>query len=160
MHFTREAACEDVAQLVTLLSESHPDPYTGSGGPLAFQRRAQDIVTAIPEEGIDETDLLRLLRPLVASLHDGHTRIGLDARTGPRDVRTWLEWEVFEQELYVAAPYRPQDTPRLVARWQALDAIAFGELCTRMGCLQGFDNEYHNLLHLATALGDPLQRST
>ncbi len=159
MTLTRAAACEDVAQLVTLLTESHPDPYTGSGGPLAFHRRARDILAAIPDDGIDETDLLRLLRPLVASLHDGHTRIGLDAPTASRDVRPWLEWEVVEQDLYVAAVYRPEDTPLLGARLQTFDAVAFDELCTHMGRMQGFDNDYHNLLHLATALGDPLQLS-
>jgi hypothetical protein len=156
MHLTRDAAREDVAQLVTLLTESHPDPYAGVGGPLAFHRLARDIFAAIPAEGIAATDLLRLLRPLVASLHDGHTRIGLDMPVRPQSARPWLEWEVVEQELYVAAVYRTEDAVLLGARLRALDAVPFDELCARMGQLQGYDNEYQKLLHLAAALGDPL----
>lgn len=156
MRLTRDAAREDVAQLVTLLTESHPDPYSASGGPVAFHRQARDIFAAIPDTGLSEADLLRLLRPLVASIRDGHTRIGLDAPAEPRDAGVWLDWEVVERELYVAAVYRPDDVALLGARLRALDGVPFDELLARMGHLQGFDNEYQNLLHLASALGEPL----
>lgn len=156
MILTRDAAREDIAQLISLLTESHPDPYLASGGPLAFHRQARDVLAAIPDDGISAMDLLRLLRPLVASLRDGHTRIGLDAPAEPDASRPWLEWEVVEQELYIAAVHRAEDVALLGARLRALDGVPFYELCARMSHIQGFDNEYQNLLHLASALSDPL----
>ena len=155
MELTRDAAREDVAQLITLLTESHPDPYSACGGPVAFHRQAREIFAAIPDAGLSEAALLRLLRPLVASIRDGHTRIGLDTPAEPRGAGLWLEWEVIERELYVAAVYHPDDAELLGARLRAVDGMPVDELLARMGHLQGFDNEYQNLLHLASALGDP-----
>lgn len=156
MRLTCHAARADVAQLVRLLTESHPDPYAGAGGSLAFHRQARDILAVIPDDGISVADLLRLMRPLVAFLRDGHTRIGLDMQGEPEALRLWLEWEVVERELYIAAVYRPEDERLLGARLRALDGICAGELLARMGRIQGYDNEYQNLLHLASALRDPL----
>lgn len=157
MELTRGAAREDIAQLIALLTESHPDPYSAAGGPVAFHRQAREIFAAVPDGGLSEADLLRLLRPLVASIRDGHTRIGLDTPAETRGAGLWLEWEVVEQELYVAAVSRPDDMALLGARLRALDGVPYDELRGRMGRLQGYDNEYQNLLHLASALGDPLQ---
>lgn len=159
MHLTRDAARADVAELVRLLAESHPDPYAGSGGPVAFHRQARDIFAAIPEDGTSDVGLLRLLRPLVASVRDGHTRIGLDAPATPGSRRLWLEWEVVEQELYISAVYRPEDTPLIGGRLRGLCGVAFDALRERMDRLRGYDNKYQDLLHLAAALADPLDLS-
>lgn len=72
MHLSKQALQEDAAQLVQFLVETHPDPY-GSGGPLAFHRQVAHILASLPEEGLQHEQFLKLMRPLVASLHDGHT---------------------------------------------------------------------------------------
>src|SRR2546426_663723 len=99
----------DVEQLVRLLAESHPDPYLRGGGMIAFHRRVSDVLYGIPDEGLAADELLRLLRPLVAAIGDGHTRIAApDDPLGPERVepagqaRLWLDWEVVEEQLYIS----------------------------------------------------------
>lgn len=81
MRFSKLALQKDVLHLANLLIESHPDPYSPGGGPLAFRRRIQGVLEGIPEEGMTAMEFLRLLRPIVASIQDSHTSIRLPART-------------------------------------------------------------------------------
>lgn len=156
MHLDKQALQEDILQLVRFLVESHPYPYS-AGGPIAFYRRVTDIFTALPDRGLTREQFLRLVRPLVASLGDGHTSITLPAHEQPTNrLHLWLEWDVVERQLYISQIYRPEEEVLLGARLQALETIPFAELVGRMGRLQGFDNEQMNLMNLASALSDPI----
>src|SRR5437870_3440697 len=104
-HLTAAECRADIAQLVRLLTESHPDPYQRGGGMLAFHRRVNDVLRAVPDAGLTAGELLRLLRPPVAAIGDGHTRIAApDDPLGPerveptRQARLWLDWEVVEEQ--------------------------------------------------------------
>jgi hypothetical protein len=155
MYLSRQVALEDLYQLVRFLVESHPDPYSAGGGPIAFHRSVEHIVAAIPEYGMEREDFLRLLRPLVASIHDGHTWIGAPAATNMSQLRPWIGWDAVEQQLYVATVYRPEDQVLLGGRLQALENVSFMELVDRIKHLYGCDNEYHQLARLANAFNDP-----
>ncbi|HZO75001.1 MAG TPA: hypothetical protein VFB60_22530 [Ktedonobacteraceae bacterium] len=152
MHLSKREAQEDIAQLVQLLTESHPDPYSGMGGPLAFHREVAHILDSLSEEGITDTQLLRLLRPFVAGIHDGHTAIFPRSDAEEKEaVRLWLDWEIVEEQFYVAAVYREEDRSLLGARLKAVEGIAFAELVERMKHLKGYDNAYWNLINLKFA---------
>lgn len=156
---SREAAEADVLQLASLLTETHPDPYAGGGGAVAFRRRVADILDALPSAGLSRAHLLRLLRPLVASLRDGHTVIARPASAAPARPggRLWLDWDLVEEQLYVGTVHRAQDRALLGARLAAIGGIPLAALLTRTGRLRGFDNAYTNLVHLAEALADPVR---
>lgn len=70
---SRELLVADDRQLTRILEESNPDPFSGGSGRVAFFRRIHDIVDAIPPEGMTREKIFALLRPLVASIRDGHT---------------------------------------------------------------------------------------
>src|SRR5688572_26816712 len=53
----------DIRQLGRLLADAHPDPYLRGGGMVAFHRRVEQAVAAVPEAGLTVAELLRLLRP-------------------------------------------------------------------------------------------------
>ncbi|WP_165423430.1 S41 family peptidase [Ktedonosporobacter rubrisoli] len=157
MRISRRALQEDVLQLAKLLIESHPDPYSAGGGSLAFHRRIQGLLEAIPKEGSTARELLRLLRPLVASIQDGHTSIDLPASAEEQTshLRFWLDWEVVEGQLYISGVYSPQDTPLLGARLQTLEGVPFAELIERISQVRGCDNDSHKLVHLSRAFAYP-----
>ncbi len=156
----------DIRQLARLLAESHPDPYLRGGGMVAFNRRVEDAVAAVPDGGVTAAELLQLLRPLVASVGDGHTAIydpvdpdeAVDARAEEglaRRSRPWVEWGIVDESLYVAAVYRVEDRVLLGGRLVMVGDVSFVELTSRMGDLRGYDNVYNNLVHLAGALAHP-----
>lgn len=156
----------DIRQLTRLLAETHPDPFTRGGGMVAFYRRVEEAVAAVPDGGMTSAELLRLLRPVVASVRDGHTAIydpadpdeAVDARAeaglAPR-AQLWVEWGIVEETLYVAGVYREADRRLLGGRLVAAGGVPFAELAARMGELRGYDNVYNNLVHLTDALSHP-----
>jgi hypothetical protein len=157
MHLMQGELQADLAQLVQILAESHPDPYTAGGGPVAFYRRADALRAMLSAEGLDEAAFLRLLRPFVAAIGDGHTAFfPLPVPTGPTAYPR-LTWDVVERELYVAAVAREEDRPLLGARLAAVGGIGAEALAERLGRLRGSDNEYQLLSQLALALGDRAQ---
>jgi hypothetical protein len=157
MHLSQSELRDDLAQLVRLLAESHPDPFSAGGGPIAYYRRADELAAALPAAGLDDAAFLRLLRPFVAAIGDGHTAFfPHPAQVGPA-ARSWLAWDVVERDLYIAAVARDEDRPLLGARLAAAGGVEVGELATRLARLRGCDNEYQVLAQLALALGDPVR---
>ncbi|MBO0783539.1 MAG: hypothetical protein J2P37_32405 [Ktedonobacteraceae bacterium] len=154
MHLSRTALLADLYQLANLLTESHPDPYSNCGGPLAFRRHVAQLASAIPDSGMKTTSFLRLLRPLVASLRDGHTNF-IEPSAEKPSARFWLEWNIVEKQLYIAQVYRSEDRTLLGARLQAINEVSFAELLERIIQFHGFDNEYGQLVYLSHLLTNP-----
>ena len=133
---------------------------------VAFQRRVADAVAAVPNAGMTAAELLRLARPLMASVRDGHTAIydpadpdeAVDARAeaglAPRP-RPWVAWGIVEETLYVKAVCRDAERYLLGGRLVTAGGMPFAELTARMGELRGYDNVYNNLVHLVDALAQP-----
>jgi len=69
-YFSRDELIEDARQLADAIESAHPDPYTRGGGRIAFHRRLQRLLNAIPEEGMTQDEFIRLLRPFVAAVGD------------------------------------------------------------------------------------------
>lgn len=138
----------DVRELVRLLAESHPDPYTGGGGRVEFYRKVDGILQAIPSEGMTVSGFLKLLRPLVASVRDGHTSIRA-ANSSNASLRTWIDLGVIEDRLYVSGVYREADRALLGCRIRSVQGLPWEQLVTRMKSYRGYDNDYGNLTHLA-----------
>jgi hypothetical protein len=158
MRLSKHALQEDVLQLANLLVESHPDPYSAGGGPLAFRRRIQSVLESITEEGMTATEFLRLLRPLVASVQDGHTSVRFPEREGTQtpSARLWLDWDTVEGQLYLSGVYRLQDESFLGARLQTLEGVPFAQLTERISQVWGCDNNYHRLVRLSRAFAEPV----
>jgi hypothetical protein len=163
---SQEALRADLRQLARLLEETHPDPYSRAGGRVAFHRRVDELLRSVPSEGMTVEGFFRYVRPLVASLRDGHT--GLRAPTAPAAAKVSLplEFEAVEERLYVSRVLRAELRPLLGATLVGVEGASFEELATRMEAARGADNRYHNLNHLADALrslsglGDLLERQS
>lgn len=149
-----EALRADVLQLAQLLTESHPDPYRADGQ-IGFHRRIDEILGSLPPTGMALDPFLDLVRPLVASLGDGHTWIGPpDERSQGVCPRLWLDWEIVEEQLVVRGVYQPEHRYLIGARLVAVREAPVRELLRRMRRLRGADNAYNDLEHLRLALSD------
>ena len=69
----RGSLVEDVRQLADMIESTHPDPYINGGGKVAFHRRLQETLAAIPDDGMNRAEFYRLLRPFVTGVGDAHT---------------------------------------------------------------------------------------
>lgn len=155
MHLSQATLQDDLAQLVRVLAESHPDPFSAGGGAVAFYRRATEVAAALPEGGLDATAFLRRLRPLVAAVGDGHTAFFPLPGTTDTAVVPRLVWDVVGDDLYIAAVAREEDRGLLGARLAAVDGVPVGALAGRLRKIRGCDNEYQLLSQLALALHNP-----
>jgi hypothetical protein len=152
--FSREALINDTRQLVQTLEDTHPDPYIRGGGKIAFHRRFQEILLAIPEQGMTKQEFYHLLLPLVASIGDGHTRVFLSPSNQPSEPGLPLHFGIIEKNLYVSSVYDKNYVPLLGALLVSVEGIPYKELLERQGKLRGCDNEYHKLAYLSGSLRD------
>lgn len=144
---SRRALLDDSRQIRDLLESIHPQPYLKGGGKMAFHRRFQEILSAIPGEGMTREDFRELLTSLVASVGDGHTYIYAD---GPFDFAgVPFLFYVVEQDLYVSAVLKSEHREYLGARLRAVEGVEIGELARRMRAYYGADNIYGTLVQLA-----------
>jgi hypothetical protein len=149
-HYSREELIEDARQLADILESAHPDPYIRGGGKVAFHHRLHQLLNAIPEEGMTRDEFIRLLRPFIAAVGDGHTAIGDSYRVNdyaPGGVP--LRFDVVEQSLYVSGVFREEDRDLIGARLVSVEGVPVSELCERQERLQGTENIYHVLQLLA-----------
>ena len=147
--YTQDQLIEDVRQLAAIIETSHPDPFLRCGGRIEFYRVVNAILNAIPEEGMSKEGFMRLLRPLVAAIGDGHTQIWSTYRTSdfyPGGIP--LRFCVVETSLYVTHVKR-KDERLHGARLISVEGCTLSELMAAQRTLVGLENDYEVLLRLS-----------
>jgi hypothetical protein len=147
---SREELIDDVRQLAGIIEDAHPDPYIKGGGKIAFHRRLQNTLAAIPESGMTRDEFYRLLRPFVAAIGDAHTWLrdpyayqGLSPGGIP------LYFHYVEDSVYVFAVPSEDQKHLLGALLVAVEGVPFDEIVRRQGERIGAENEYQLLRNLA-----------
>jgi hypothetical protein len=148
--FSRQQLIEDTRELARIIEDTHPDPYTGGGGRIAFHRRLHQALNAIPDEGMTKDEFYRLLRPFVAGVGDAHTNFlrGYKLDSG-RPGGVPLGLKVVEESLVVMRIERPNEA-MLGSRLVSVQGIPLADLVARQRRMEGIDNQYHALHVLAT----------
>ncbi len=144
---------EDTRELMGYLESIHPDPYLYSGGKVAFHRRFQNILQAIPAEGLERDNYIRLISPLVASISDGHTRIETNYqfnRQKPGGVP--LSFGIVEKIIYVDGVARKEDLSLIGAKLLAVEGVSPEQMIDRLGQIEGIENYYHGMMRLRSYL--------
>jgi hypothetical protein len=143
--FTQQALMHDARQLASILEQSHPDPYTGAGGKVAFHRRFQNLIADIPTTGMTTGQFYRLLLPFVASLRDGHTAM-LPPRSGaPQQSSMPLTFKIIDESLAVDSAVRKDSTDLRGALLVEVEGNSLQELLKRQNNLRGIENVYGSL---------------
>ena len=60
--FSQKTLLEDLDQFFYIVENSHPDPYSGFGGKMQFNKEVQRIRKAIPKEGLSKTGFQNILQ--------------------------------------------------------------------------------------------------
>jgi hypothetical protein len=147
--YSQEQLIADARQLAEIIENAHPDPYVRGGGKIAFRRRLQRLLEAIPTEGMTRDEFLRLLRPFVGAVGDSHTDIKTDYRVNhnsPGGVP--LRFDIVEQSLYVAGAPQGVGQDLIGAILVSVEGVPLAELVQRQERLRA-ENEYHALYLLA-----------
>jgi len=150
-----EQLIEDTLQLASFIESIHPEPYGINGGKITFHRRFQQILQAIPPEGMTATDFYELLLPFVAAVQDGHTYISLPFSREKSRFRLPLGWEIVKDQLYVSRVYFENHKPILGSILTGINDVSYPELVERQRQLAGAENEFGNLHNLRESLGLP-----
>ncbi len=147
---SREDLIDDVRQLASIIEDAHPDPYIKGGGKIAFHRRLQNTLRAIPEDGMTKDEFYRLLGPFVAAIGDAHTWLRDPyAHKGLSPGGIPLYFHYVESSVYVYAVPSEDQTHLLGALLVAVEGVPFEEVVRRQGERIGAENEYQLLRNLA-----------
>jgi hypothetical protein len=143
----RDDLIQDVRELTNLLENAHPDPYSKGGGKIAYHRRLQKLIMAIPLEGMDEQEFSVHLQQFIATVGDGHT--GLIRAESSRDKQNPgglpLYFEPIEERLVVKAVTSEKYLPLIGSILTSVEGIPFEELVRRQERFAGFENIYQLL---------------
>lgn len=147
----REGLLADARQLAQIIEDTHPDPYIRGGGKVAFHLRLDQLLRAIPREGMTSDAFARLLRPFLAAIGDSHTELwgGYQVnQVEPGGIP--LRFGIVETSLYVAGVLRPEDERLFGARLVAVEGVPMEELLARQRAWVALENEYHVLEEMAS----------
>lgn len=140
----RALLIEDARQLLDTIEETHPDPYFAGGGRVAFHRRFQEMLGAIPVEGLPAASFFELLQPFVASIGDSHSGI-LELDNSSTPLFLPFGTRVVERFLVVDRVTDPDLEPLMGARLVGLEGISIEEILRRQAAIRGMENQYGHL---------------
>lgn len=142
----KEELIHDIGQLSSILESSHPDPYLNGGGKIAYHTRLNNLVTAIPDSGMNKSEFQKMLLPFVAAVGDGHTRIHIKYKKNNKQPGGIpLLFKIVEKSLYVSGVVNPDDEHLIGSALISVEDIPFREIYERVIKLRGVDNEYGGL---------------
>jgi hypothetical protein len=146
---SRSFLVDDVRQLASILEDTHPDPYFQGGGKVAFNRRMQDAIRTIPDDGLTQTELYRHLCPFLASVGDGHTAFWLPYHLNDRSPGGIpLYFQAVDNILYVAAVADSAQAHLIGSRLLSVENVSLNDLLKRQSRIRGYDNEYQLMRYL------------
>ncbi len=148
----RTALIEDARQLQAAIESAHPDPYLSGGGKIAFHRRFQEMLAAIPAEGMTVKAFHRLLLPFVAAVGDGHTAVRLPQNNPPTPTGFPLQFGIIEDSMYVKNEVRLEGESLLGGRLVGIEGVGFADLVKRQNRLRGIENVYGTMALLSRSL--------
>lgn len=165
--YPREELVEDLRYLAETLSESHPDPFSGHGGRVAFHRRLEASVRDVPESGESVESFYPRAAELAARVRDGHTSLEAPERDESESGSGFAETEdatdgvagelavgfrVVGDELYVDEVYEQTHDDLLGARLLAVEDVPMADLVERAGRLHGADNVFQRRVRVTLLL--------
>jgi hypothetical protein len=145
-----DSLVSDVRQLADMIESVHPDPYTNVGGKIAFHRRLQSVLEAIPDQGMTRVDFYRLLRPFVPAVGDAHTWLQdtyADNPGPPFGIPFYFG--VVGTDLYVLAVPEERYRPLIGSILISVEDVPLPELLNRSRSMVSAENEYQLLRNLA-----------
>ena len=125
----------DIRQLIGLIEQEHPDPFTRIDRQ-AFMARAEGLIDRLP--GLDDRRIAVEVMALVASLRDGHTTIH---PVDPLGFNRWLPFSFywFGDGVYVVSAHRDY-ADFAAARVVDIGGVAAAKVAERVAELIASDN--------------------
>lgn len=151
---------EDARSLAATLEDTHPDPYAGHGGRVAFHRNLESLVRSIPEEGEPVAEFYERVAGFAAAVRDVHTGVSPpEPADGGVDGRLPLDFRVVGDELYVEEVYDDAHADLLGGRLTAVEELPVSELEAKVARVESADNTFGDRHNVVTALErlDPLR---
>lgn len=75
----RDTLVSDFDSFITILEQTHPDPYTRFGGKVLFHKAAYELRDRLDKEELTIRDFAMLLSDFLIQLRDGHSYVGIPA---------------------------------------------------------------------------------
>lgn len=155
----RSELVEDARALAATLEDSHPDPYSGHGGRVAFHRNLESLVRAIPEDGETVGEFYERVAEFTAEVRDLHTGVSAPDRSGIEVTgRLPVDFRVIGTELYIESVYDETHADLLGGRLLSVEEVPTKDLEDRVSTVESADNRYGDRKNVADSLEriDPL----
>jgi hypothetical protein len=153
---THDQAMRDARQLVRLVEESHPDPYTVMGGKIAFKRKAQELLSSLATGESATSEFGQRLQDFLAGLGDGHTfvRVAESVSSGDDAPKPTVpvKFAVYDAGLVVTGFDTDEMKGTLGYKLLSVSGRTLSDLTQELRKHTSVENTYHALAKLKEAL--------
>ncbi|MBT7094294.1 MAG: hypothetical protein HN936_13695, partial [Bacteroidetes bacterium] len=145
--YSKSELIEDTRQYVQLLETVHPDPYINGGGKIAFHRRFHQLISSIPEAGMDLLDYGWKLQEFTGTMLDSHTTVFVPVNYNnktPGGIPIYFN--SIEDKLYVYGVADSAHLPLTGSVLLSIEGIPVERIYRDYGALTGKENNRYNVL--------------
>jgi len=143
-HISKHHAIEDARQMVQVIEECHPDPYTAMGGKIQFHLAFRNMLERIPEQGMGVEDFWWMLSGFTAKIKDGHTfvrPIKYPDTEFPGGIP--MQFSIMaDSAIVVSKVSRPEHEKFIGCRVLKIDNYTMQDLLKRVGTLYPVENGF------------------
>lgn len=137
----KDSLIQDSRQLLSIIENSHPDPYINGGGKIAFHRRFHSLISNIPNRGITKPEYYNLLLPFLSQIGDSHTGL-LPLEQQNSEPGLPFKFKVVEDDFYIESVPSKEYKYLLGSRLISIQNIPLSELLIRQNNFRGAENKY------------------
>lgn len=144
---------DDFDAFITMLEQTHPDPYTVYGGKVEFNRAVQRYREEVLKT-TDKNKFYYLLNRFLSTLKDGHTAINNPQNNTQKDTRYLpLKFKIATDGIFVSTA-APEYEKYIGCRLAAVNNIFVDSLLAITGQTKASENLYGTYSNLVSFLGD------
>ena len=150
---SRDSLCNEFKYFISLLEQTHPDPYSSFGGKVAFHQAAFNVEQQLKAKDYTLDKYQDLLTSFIINLHDGHTYIDSYQKRA-KACYVKLTLKVIPDGLIVSG--LPADLSKYLGSGiVSIDGVPLDTLCNRVVKIASSENIYGTYADIEYAFYKP-----
>lgn len=144
----RDSVIADFRHYVSLLEETHPDPYTAYGGRVFFRKAANDMEASLRKlADVSVAMLADSIKSFTACLHDGHTSVYYGNLDESAKRYAYIGFNVAKDGIFLIRIDKAHED-LLGARLDSINGVSVDALLERVSKMDGSENLYAGYVNL------------
>jgi len=155
----RDTLVSDFKYFISVIEETHPDPYSAYGGRVYFKKGAFDVETKLKNNDYTQDEFVSMISEFISTLGDSHTGMRVARpKNDPNALKLPISLSTSTDNLFITA--LPKDYEHLLgSRLVSLNNIPLKDLLEKAGEINPTENYYGKCHYFRRRISDYLYAS-